>query len=150
MGDEETEAEEPTIFVRGEGGYVFELSLPLHETIEEKLRKGAIVRVQPDGEPYTVDDQPDGVPTLPDARPGVNEPKAKWIGWAVKNGATVTDAETATKADLIEKYGVNGESAAPVEEVDPATAGGLEGEPGEVIHNENRDDGQGNTDQPTA
>lgn len=175
MADEETPVEDPadetaappTIFVLGEGGYVFELSLPLHETIEDKLRKGHIRRVQPDGSPYTVDDQPDSVPALPDKRPNVNAPKAEWIGWAVKNGATVQDAESATKPDLIEKYGASSdaapsgevdtrteqekaaaEQAAADAQVDPATAGGLEGAPGDVIHNENREDGAGNADEP--
>lgn len=39
------------------------------------------------------------------ARPSANEAKAKWIGWAVANGATYDEANGMTKADLIARYG---------------------------------------------
>lgn len=94
-----------TVFIQGEGGGIFELSLPLHETIADKLAKGHVRRVMPDGSPYIEGDRPDSVPGLPTSRPAVNASKAEWVGWAVVNGMTPDDAEALTKTDLIEKFG---------------------------------------------
>lgn len=161
-----------TVFIQGEGGGIFELSLPLHETIADKLAKGAVRRVQDaDGTPYDESARPGDVPALPESRPSVNAPKAEWIGWAVKNGAGVADAEAASKADLIELYGARAEltdeekaareAAATSEAAEKVRQDALaaahlgdnvdeseshhEGDPGEVVHNENRD-GQGEPD----
>ncbi len=92
-----------TIFVRGEGGSIFKLGLPLHEAMEDKLRKGQLVRVDQNGEPFT--GKPDGVAALPETCPGVNAAKTDWIGWAVAKGCAPDDAEAFTKADLIEMFG---------------------------------------------
>lgn len=92
-----------TIHVRGEGGSIFELGLPLHETIEDKLRVGTLTRVNADGSLF--EGEPDDVPGLPAERPAVNAPKTAWLGWAVAQGADQDDAAAMTKADLIEKYG---------------------------------------------
>lgn len=92
-----------TIYVRGEAGSVFELSLPLHETIEDKLRKGLVHRCNADGSAYT--GAPDEVPGLPESKPAVNAPKTDWIGWAVAQGEDPEDAAAMTKTDLIEKHG---------------------------------------------
>lgn len=105
-----------TIHVRGEGGMVIEMSLPLPDHIEQRLAKGHLRRVNEDGSPY-VDEEPPGhrpgqapetakqVPGLPLAQPAKNDPKDAWVGWAVGNGATPDEAEAMTKADLIEQYG---------------------------------------------
>jgi hypothetical protein len=93
-----------TIHVRGEGGAIFELALPLHEAIADRLTKGYLTRVNPDGSTYTGDD--DDVPGPPTEKPPVSALKAEWVGWAVAQGADPDDAEAATKQDLIEKYGV--------------------------------------------
>jgi hypothetical protein len=112
----------PTVFVLGEGGGVYELALPLHEVVVDKLAKGHIRRVQPDGSPYTEEDRPEGVPTLPESRPNVNAQKVEWVGWAVKNGLTPDDAEALTKQDLIERFGAASETAPenPPANPDPA------------------------------
>jgi hypothetical protein len=113
---------EPTVFIQGEGGGIFELSLPLHETIVDKLERGHVRRVQADGSPYEESERPDGVPALPDSRPNVNAQKAEWIGWAVVNGLTPDDAEALTKADLIEQFGVGIETPAVEPEAAPEEA----------------------------
>lgn len=93
-----------TIHVRGEGGVVIEMALPLHEAIADRLTKGHLLRVNPDGSDYAGDD--DSVPGLPTEKPPVSALKPEWVGWAVAQGMKPDDAEAATKQDLIEKYGV--------------------------------------------
>jgi hypothetical protein len=106
-----------TIHILGEGGGVFELSLPLHETIADKLAKGHVRRVQPDGSPYVEGDRPDGVPSLLESRPAINAVKAEWVGWAVVQGLSPDEAEALTKTDLIERFGAGQEPAEPAEPV---------------------------------
>lgn len=102
------ETETPHIFVRGEGGAVFKLDLPLHETIEDRLSKGHLIRVaNADGDPYVPQDGSPEVAGLPEERPALNASKATWVGWAVKNGMTPDAAEALTKTDLIEKFGTD-------------------------------------------
>lgn len=95
--------EVPHVFIRGEGGSIFKLDLPLHETIEERLLKGYLTRVNEDGSAY-VEGQ-DEIPALPTERPALSASKGTWVGWAVHEGMTPDDAEALTKADLIEKFG---------------------------------------------
>lgn len=40
-----------TIHVRGEGGGIFRMMLPLHPAIQQRMDAGAIVRVNEDGSP---------------------------------------------------------------------------------------------------
>lgn len=86
-----------TIHVRGEGGAVIAMDLPLPEAIQERLTKGLLRRVNADGTPYEelASVQP----------PAKTASKAEWVGWAVSLGAAVEDAEGMTKTDLVEKYG---------------------------------------------
>lgn len=93
-----------TIYVRGEGGAVIAMDLPLPEGIADRLTKGLIRRVNEDGTPY-VERKDDGVPALPTKTPAKNAPKAEWVGWAVAQGAAPEDAEASTKGDLVELYG---------------------------------------------
>jgi hypothetical protein len=93
-----------TIHVRGEGGMVIAMDLPLPEPIAERLEKGLLRRVNEDGTPYTGAAEPD-VPTVPDKVPAKADPKPAWVGWAVANGADPETAEGLTKNDLIEQYG---------------------------------------------
>lgn len=90
-----------SIYVRGEGGSVFEMDLPLPEPIAERLTKGLLRQVNADGSPYT---------ETTAEEPAKSASKAEWVGWAVASGATVEDAEAMTKTDLVEKYGSGGES----------------------------------------
>jgi hypothetical protein len=92
------------IHVRGEGGSVFRLALPLHESIEDRLARGHLTRVNEDGSAWTGDTDP-AVPSLPAERPAQAAAKAEWVGWAVAQGANPDDAEGMTKADLIDRYG---------------------------------------------
>lgn len=96
---------EETGFFKGEGGVVWEMTLPLPETQAEKVTKGYLVRVNADGSPYVDPEaqenpEPDALAPLPDAK----APKPLWIGWVVKHcGVTPDDAEAMTRHDLIDK-----------------------------------------------
>lgn len=96
-------AEQETIFVRGEGGSIFELGLPLHETMADKLTSGLIRRVNADGSNY--EGSVDGVPAPSTERPAQSAVKADWVVWAVQRGMKQEDADSATKQDLIDRYG---------------------------------------------
>lgn len=90
-----------TIYLRGEGGGIHAMDLPLPEPIQERVTKGMLQRVNEDGSPYR---EPDPVePT----EPAKAASKAEWVGWAVAQGATPEDADGMTKADLVEKYGTS-------------------------------------------
>jgi len=108
-----------TIYLRGEGGGIHAMDLPLPEPIEERLRKGMLHRVNADGTPYAEQPPDSGSagkrPLVPEPGqqvqgPPLTEPaksasKADWVGWAVICGAAPEEADGMTKADLIEKYG---------------------------------------------
>ncbi|MGW2985455.1 hypothetical protein [Streptomyces goshikiensis] len=114
-----------TIYVRGEGGAVIAMDLPLPEGIAERFEAGLLVRVHSDGSPYAPapsrtpaapdpDPSPDGdgpKTPAPDpgpasprgARPGINAPKSEWIAYVVAAGLhSAEDAANFTKADLID------------------------------------------------
>lgn len=95
-------APDDVIHVRGEGGMVIAMSYPLGEGIEKRLVRGELRRVNPDGSPYTGED--DG-PAALTQRPAQSASKDEWVGWAVVCGATPDDAAAITKADLIDRYG---------------------------------------------
>lgn len=103
-----------TVHILGEGGGIFELSLPLHETIADKLKKGLVRRVNSDGSPFDEHARPAGTEPS-DARPPVNARKEDWVAWSVAESArreapiTVDDAQALTKEQLIEAYGVKAE-----------------------------------------
>lgn len=87
-----------TVFIRGEAGSIFEMSLPLSPPIEERLLKGYLTRVK----------NADGAPWVDKAerrKPYANESKNDWVSWAVFKGMDPDDAEALTKNDLIEKFG---------------------------------------------
>lgn len=100
--------DQETIHVRGEGGSVFELGLPLGESIADRLTRGHLTRVNADGTAWTGDAEP-AVPAPPTTAPAQSASKADWVGWAVVQGAKPDDAEAMTKTDLIEKYGKGSE-----------------------------------------
>jgi hypothetical protein len=98
-----------TIHVRGEGGMVIAMDLPLPGHIEQRLTRGQIRRVNEDGTPYT--EPADGtVAAPPSERPPQSAAKELWVGWAVTCGALPDDAEAMTKGDLIDKYGREGDA----------------------------------------
>jgi hypothetical protein len=112
-----------TIHILSEGGTVYELSLPLHEVVEDKLAKGSVRRVNPDGSPFT---EPSEVPAPPTSRPALAAAKGEWVAWAVVKGLTPDDAEALTKADLIERFGAGNEPGST-----PETGTAPEGTPAE-------------------
>ncbi|WP_067470007.1 hypothetical protein [Actinomadura macra] len=92
-------------YFRGEGGGVWPMDLPLDEVMAEKVTKGYLVRVNADGSPYA---EPDAEP------PPQSAVKAEWVGYAVRHPdesrrMSPDDAEALTKADLIERFGRDGE-----------------------------------------
>ncbi|MFD7429048.1 hypothetical protein ACFV6Z_18675 [Streptomyces sp. NPDC059818] len=103
-----------TIHVRGEGGAIFAMDLPLPEGIAERYERGLLVRVNADGSPYAgapAGAQDEGaVPADGSAltagrapRPAVNASKQEWIAFIVSQGhLSADDAANYTKADLIE------------------------------------------------
>lgn len=104
-----------TIHVRGEGGAIIAMDLPLPEPIQERLAKGLIQQVNPDGSPLT--GAPESAQSGTEAegeqssdltagrppRPGVNATKAEWIAYVVGQGRlSAEDAANYTKTDLID------------------------------------------------
>ncbi|MEU0761588.1 hypothetical protein ABZ351_18175 [Streptomyces microflavus] len=119
MADDQTPKKrpEPGIYVRGEGGQVIGMDLPLPESVADRLAAGTLRRVNKDGTPYggTYPVALDGVPypgdPAPDResaltagrtpRPADRAPKAEWVAWAVGvHGYTVEEAEELTKGAL--------------------------------------------------
>lgn len=91
-----------SVYVRGEGGSIFKLDLPLHETIEDKIVKGVMQRVNADGTPYAGGS--DGVAAPPTSAPAKSAAKGDWVAWAVVCGATPDDAAALSKQDLVDAY----------------------------------------------
>lgn len=85
------------VHVLGEGGVVHVMDLPLPEAIQDRVTKGYLPLVDPDGAVDLTKGEP--------SAPSKTAAKAEWVGWAVHNGMTPDDAEALTKADLIEKFG---------------------------------------------
>lgn len=90
-----------SILVKGSGGSIFTLDLPLHEAMADQLTKGLLIRVDSDGNKISPDDD---VPGLPTERPSTKANKAEWVGWAVAQGMDPDEANGHTKGDLIERY----------------------------------------------
>lgn len=90
-----------TIHVRGEGGVVWAMTLPLPDGIAQRLASGALTRVNEDGSPY---EQP--TPQPQDAPPAKTASKAAWVDYAVDARAVDrAEADAMTKAELIDRYG---------------------------------------------
>lgn len=100
----ETPEDPETVHILGEGGTVFELQLPLHEAITERLAAGQIRRVNADGSTYDGPAEP-GVAAPPTEAPKPGANKGDWLAWAVASGADPDEAAAATKQDLIDRYG---------------------------------------------
>ncbi|KUN92038.1 hypothetical protein [Streptomyces caeruleatus] len=100
-----------TIYVRGEGGAIFVMDLPLPEAIADRLAKGQIKRVNKDGSPYSgaapapgpAAEQGSALTEGAVPRPGARASKDDWVLWAMATHAIPeTDAEAMTKAQLQE------------------------------------------------
>ncbi|MFE9765113.1 hypothetical protein ACFYPC_11360 [Streptomyces sp. NPDC005808] len=98
-----------TIYIRGEGGGIHAMDLPLHESVEQRLARGQLTRVNQDGSSYTDGTTEAGPSESSDpaadksARPAVNASKSEWIAYVVGQGhLSAEDAANLTKADLIE------------------------------------------------
>ena len=108
-----------TIHVRGEGGAILAMDLPLPEGIQERYDSGLLQRVHADGSPWhgaaasqppvpgpdgEQNEQAEAEPSSADSgRPAVNASKAEWIAYVVKAGLlSAEDAANYTKADLID------------------------------------------------
>ena len=99
-----------TIHVRGEGGAIIAMDLPLPEGIAERFESGLLTRVHSDGTPFHAEPEAasgaNGDSDLTAGRtprPGVNASKAEWIAYVVGQGhLSAEDAANLTKADLIE------------------------------------------------
>ncbi|MFD9905628.1 hypothetical protein [Streptomyces sp. NPDC059063] len=103
-----------TIYLRGEGGGIHAMDLPLHESIQQRLERGQLRRVNADGTPLTAPpapadadaeeggDRPEQAAAAA-GRPPVNAPKADWIAYVVSQGQlSFEDAANLTKADLVD------------------------------------------------
>ena len=99
-----------TIHVRGEGGAIIAMDLPLPEPIAERLEHGQLVRVNADGSPYYGTPAPAPAPAQGSAltegivpRPGARAGKDDWVLWAMAVHALPEDeAQGMTKAQLQE------------------------------------------------
>lgn len=98
---------EESVHILGEGGTVFELALPLHESIAERMAKGLIRRVNPDGSPHGGESE-QGTPGPPTQAPKPAASKADWVAWAIASGMSEDEAAVATKQDLIDRFGAAG------------------------------------------
>jgi len=97
------EEERELAHFRGEGGQVIGMDLPLDETMQDKVTKGYLKRVNEDGSPFVDESVSSDLTKGSSPRPAVNAPKAEWVGYAVNAlGMEPDDAEAATKQDLID------------------------------------------------
>ncbi|MDX2566082.1 hypothetical protein PV413_19605 [Streptomyces scabiei] len=103
-----------TIYVRGEGGAIIAMDLPLPEPIQERFDRGQLVRVHSDGSPYyPAADKAPGPAAAPASepgsalteglvpRPGARAGKTDWVLWAMAvHAIPEADAEAMTKNQL--------------------------------------------------
>jgi len=102
----------PDMYLRGEGGSIIGMDLPLAEGIADRLTKGYLKRVNADGSPYVEPSARDATTGGSDLtsgrtpRPAQSATKAEWVGYAVHAvGMSPDDAEAMTKQDLIDLLG---------------------------------------------
>jgi hypothetical protein len=102
-----------SMYVRGEGGQIIKMDLPLPEPIADRLTKGLLRRVNSDGSPYTgsasaapvadTGGQGSALTGGRTLRPAAGARKAEWVGWAVGvHGMDPERAEAMTKQDLVD------------------------------------------------
>jgi len=99
-----------TIHVKGEGGMVFAMDLPLPEAIADRLAAGQLVRVNADGSPLGSARRPapaqeEGTALTTGAvpRPPKTATRPAWTAWAqAVHGLTEAQAADMTKAQLMD------------------------------------------------
>ncbi|MFJ9748876.1 hypothetical protein [Streptomyces chartreusis] len=99
-----------TIHVRGEGGAIIAMDLPLPEPIAKRLERGQLARVNADGSPHYGAPAPASAPARGSAltegdvpRPNARAGKDDWVLWAVAvHALPEAEAEAMTKAQLQE------------------------------------------------
>ncbi|MGC5034111.1 hypothetical protein ACPXCS_06220 [Streptomyces sp. DT190] len=138
-----------SIHVRGEGGQIIKMDLPLPEPIQDRLTRGLLRRVNADGSPYT-GNVPEPTPEVHvtgsaaassaltegrTPRPAANARKAEWVGWAVGvHGMAPEDADAMTKQDLMDLPELPQQPVVPElpsEQTPDTTPGGADGRPAE-------------------
>ncbi|MFC8494715.1 hypothetical protein ACFUJU_28765 [Streptomyces sp. NPDC057235] len=87
-----------TIHVRGEGGAVIKMDLPLPESIQERFDRGLIRRVNADGSPYSAAPAPE--PTGPPLDPDPNDPREPARG-GVLPGKTMSEVGEQTPETVV-------------------------------------------------
>lgn len=115
-----------SIYVRGEGGSIVLMDLPLPESIQQRFDAGLIVRVNEDGSLWSdepakpvkpahveteaeakarVDAEDDRRPLGPQ-RPSQAAAKAQWVDFAeLSSDLSHDEAAAMTKAELVERFG---------------------------------------------
>ncbi len=81
---------------RTEGGAEIRLDLPLSPLFADQVRRGELV-----------DLDRDGADTVAVLRPARTDPKGRWEEYAVACGASAAEARSATKGELVERYGTD-------------------------------------------
>jgi hypothetical protein len=107
-----------SIYVRGEGGSIILMDLPLPEAIQQRFDAGLIVRVNEDGSAWSDSaPEPTPEPDVEDAdelakddvgpvRPDRANPKARWVEYAqLVSDLTREEAEALNKVELITRFG---------------------------------------------
>lgn len=95
------------ITVRGEGGFVFLMDLPLPPEIKKRIDEGALTVIS--GRSLEEPPVDQGVEAAkPDVAQGLEEPalyapKPEWIAYAVQKGVDSEEARTLTKEQLIQR-----------------------------------------------
>lgn len=95
-----------TIYVRGEGGAILAMDLPLPEGIEQRVEQGLIRRVNADGSPHAGTDRVPGASGSAltqgvSPRPAKAAPKSEWVTWACAvHGYSPQEADALSKAAL--------------------------------------------------
>jgi len=86
-------------YYRGEGGVTWELELPLTPEMADQVRLGKLVEV-PKPEDVGDDSAPQAIAMR---EPAPHEPKSVWVQYAVANGMNYSDAQNASRNELVEK-----------------------------------------------
>ena len=112
-----------SIYVRGEGGSIILMGLPLHPEIQKRFDVGLIVRVCRDGSPWTDkperplhvetdeeakarEDAEDQQRPIGPVKPAQNASKAQWQDYAkLSSDVDHDELEGMTKAELVKRFG---------------------------------------------